>query len=362
MEMLETAGIKRDQVLRFVPNYVLDPVEFESHAVKYWCMYAVCTLLLGWPLRVLLLLRWCIVGRLEKRLDEEGVRNPKHVRSFYDLVARFYELIHHLTTNGMDTTWRRWIANHVVSVANTDSRVRVLDLCTGAGSTVLEMVSALREYSCSASIWALDFSAGMLGKARSRLAGVEDDQIDINPVLGDATALINGDEAEGGMVQFDEDSFHLVSQMFGIGGIPEPIRAFTGVLRVLKPGGKYAVTDMHMPVPSRPSEFSVMGLGWFRFPMLEALAYWSFTVPLALVKLWAWRDTTACFYLLPLTTWEDSDGKTWGFEVESFETETQRWYFKLGFMPVARIVGRKVEIHGQEAAKRQVLLEAITVH
>jgi hypothetical protein len=93
---------------------------------------------------------------------------------------------------------------------------------------------------------------------------------------------------------------------------------------------------------------------------MEMVVYEDSTLPVVLNRLWGWRDTTLCFYLLPLATYCDDAGKYWGFEVKTFEQESQRWWFALPLMPVAKIVVEKVEISKEVAKKREEILAACT--
>ena len=265
------------------------------------------------------------------------------VKKVYDREAATYDAKHHLTTHGMDTTWRRSAGWSVVNIGrNNGGLVSVLDLCTGTGLTIKEMSTLFSLWGIKGSIVGFDYNAKMLDIARSRNRGY--DGTSIRYARGDAMSLVKNEQPSSSeLEQFLPNSFDAVTQVFGIGGIDNPSLVFRGVLQVLKPGGQYLMTDMHQPITKLPGEWSFM-LKWFNFPMLEAVTYKNTTLPLVLNRLWGWRDTTRDFYLLPLVSHEDKNGNKWGFKVINFEVESQRWWFGLPIMPVGKIIVEKVKL------------------
>jgi ubiquinone/menaquinone biosynthesis C-methylase UbiE len=166
---------------------------------------------------------------------------------------------------------------------------------------------------------------------------------------GDATRL-----------HIDSSSTDVVTQVFGIGGIPQPDPVFTEALRILRPGGEYYLVDMHRPIPNLPGEVP-FGIHWLRLPLFEAATYTRTTMPLALARLWGWRDTTMDFYRAPLAI--HREGTEWfGFETQWFKHEAERWWFGLPVMPTARLLLRKVKLPLSEVRQRQQAMETIPPH
>jgi len=95
---------------------------------------------------------------------------------------------------------------------------RVLDLCCGQGN----VTQALVEHGCEAV--GVDFSHPMIATARARVPAA-------TFVEGDAQAL-----------QFDDGEFDAAVSGFGICHIPDQPRALREALRVLKPGGRFAMS------------------------------------------------------------------------------------------------------------------------
>lgn len=342
------AGVSGEEFGAYFPRYLREPAVLDCGSVIY-----------AWLQFIQLLIRASIKLFLKPRSDAAGKLDIKEVEQVYNREAVTYDVKHHLTTHGMDTTWRREISWSVAMVGrNNGGLVSVLDLCTGTGLTIREMAPLLSDWGISGSVVGLDYNTKMLDIARSRNSSYPG--INVRFVRGDAMNLVRSEQPPvEGLDRFDPNSFDAVTQMFGIGGISDPLLVFQGVLQILKPGGHYCLVDMHQPIAGQPGEWPFL-LKWCRFPRLETMTYEKTTIPLALNRLWGWRDTTLDFYLLPLITWQDSDGGRWGFKVINFEVESQHWWLGLPIMPVGKIIVEKVIIDDEEEfARRQKILSFV---
>jgi len=344
-DMLRQYHISDEQVRQFIPDYIRYLVSLEY----------------GWGQRLLFLsvrvflssLVWVF---LRPRRNAVGFLDQQEVDEVYNHEANYYDWKHHMTTRYKDTIWRRIAGWFVATLARKNSKLRVLDLCTGTGLTVEGIQSVLMQWGLTAEVTGLDYNQRMLDRANARnLPGVQF-------VRGDATRLTSGFQEKIGdeFEQFERNSFDVVTQMCGIGGIPEPLDVFECVLRLLKPGGRFWMHDMHKPIPSLPGILPLLPK-WLQSPALECYIYEEVCLPLVLKRLWGWRDPTALFYLLPMVSYSDSNPKTnekeyWGFEVENFMVEPQRWWFGIPYMPVAQIIVKKVAISKEEAELRESLL------
>ena len=335
-EKLRQEGVTEKELERYFPGYILNPEKLRYGWLKHFGL-----LTIRWFLTI-------IVKLFLSPRSSAGSLDQSEIDEVYTREARTYNRKHHLTTCGMDLVWRRAAGWFVSAIGRSrQSRLKILDICTGTGLTVKELHSILQEWNVDAELIGLDYNEHMLAVARNG-AMPKSDQI--NFVRGDAMNLSGS---------FDPDSFDVATQVFGIGGIPEPLKVFSGVLRILKPGGQFLMIDMHKPIPEQPGEWPFF-LKWCRFPVMEMVVYEDSTLPVVLNRLWGWRDTTLCFYLLPLATYRDNDGRYWGFEVRYFEQESQRWWFALPLMPIAKIVVEKVGISEGIARKREAILNACT--
>jgi len=141
----------------------------------------------------------------------------------FDVVARTYDLLtganpgyhHHLRTSALRLGAR--------------PGARLLDLCCGTGSST----AALRKAYPTAEIVGLDFSEGMLARARRKT------DLRASFVHGDAT-----DPAAAGV----QGPFDGILMAYGIRNLPDPDRALANARSLLRPGGtivfhEYSVAD-----------------------------------------------------------------------------------------------------------------------
>ena len=100
---------------------------------------------------------------------------------------------------------------------------KVLDLCCGHGNVTERLAAA------GAAPVGLDFSAAMLAHARRRVPGGE---------------FIEGDAQN---LPFDDGAFDLVVSNLGVVHVPDQPRALAEIRRVLKPGGRFAMSSWAPP-------------------------------------------------------------------------------------------------------------------
>ena len=292
---------------------------------------------------------------LRPRREQVGPLDATEVDRIYDREAATYDRKHHLTTRGQDTNWRR-MAGWLVASAS-EPCPSVLDLCTGTGLTVLEIVRVLREHRRQVDIIGLDYNKVMLRHAQLRFNRVATRFADqrVAFVRGDATALLGTTSSD--MVAFERASFDIVTQIFGIGGVNDPLPVFKSVLGVLREGGRFLLIDMHKPIANLPGEWAFFG-AWFQMPRFEAYTYRHTTMPLALARLWGWRDTTLDFYLAPLVC-EESEGSYYGFRLLWRTVEPERWWLSFPVMPTCRLLMEKVRIDPKEYEWRQRIMTEV---
>ncbi len=340
--VLKSKEIQLEEIQQDFPQFLFQAVEIRSRA-KALALHA-----------MQLVIQACIYLVLRPRSGLVGIVDASEVESVYEREAATYDIKHHLTTRGMDTNWRR-MAGWCVLAYEREKRtpLKILDLCTGTGLAVQEMLAVFSDWKITGEITGLDYSTAMLAGARRRRLNKGSWRVAF--VRGDATHLV---EPPAGFASIAAASHDIVTQVFGIGGIAHPEHVFTEVLRVLKPEGRYFLIDMHRPILNQPGELPTP-FGWFPLPFLEATTYVRTTIPLALKRLWGWRDTTLDFYTLPLCTWQGEGGIWWGFRVQRFDVESERWWFGLSVMPTAKMVTEKVELTVAEVKRRAKLLDLI---
>ena len=134
----------------------------------------------------------------------------------FDRIAPVYDAMNHVMTAGLDRRWRRLTVQAVVHPGD-----RVLDACCGTGDLAIAATRA-----GAGSVVGLDFSEGMLARARRKSQRVE-------WVRGDLLSL-----------PFDDASFDSATVGFGVRNVADLERALRELRRVLRPGGRVAILEI----------------------------------------------------------------------------------------------------------------------
>ena len=155
-------------------------------------------------------------------MDIETSNDPEAFSEFenigWDEISAAYELQFGPLTGQSTST--------VIEAAQVESGTRFLDVCTGPGMLAEEAAKI------GADVSGLDFSEEALAIARRNVPGATFHQ-------GDAQDL-----------PFDENAFDSVACGFGIIHVPDPQKALREMYRVLKPGGRIALSVWEAPGPS----------------------------------------------------------------------------------------------------------------
>lgn len=247
----------------------------------------------------------------------------------YRRKARFYRILHHLTTRYRDTEWRQEVA----WLAGVKSGDKVLDLCTGIGLSPIEYLKVWKvQGHRDVHITGIDFNQKMLkvGKELIERLGLGDQ---INLVRGDAMDLRRGDKEEGFAV-FEEGRFDAVICICGMGGIENPRSTYKEMLRVLKEGGRAVLLDMRAPIDGLHKDYPKQKAIWERI-----------TVPLVLRRFWGWNDPSNMIDEIEITSWLDKSGNRWVFETLVKAVRTENWWLAVPAITTARFTGKKIRKH-----------------
>jgi len=145
----------------------------------------------------------------------------------FDAVARRYDLVNRLLSFGLDRRWRAQTARLIM----TESRARVLDVCTGTG----DLAVACARAAVDATVVGLDFSEPMLFLAREKLARLALSKR-IRPVRGDALSL-----------PFTDGSFDAAAIAFGARNLQDLELGIREIARAVCPGGTIAILELITP-------------------------------------------------------------------------------------------------------------------
>ena len=156
-------------------------------------------------------------------------QNPEKIRSMFDRIAGAYDRLNRILTVGVDRSWRR---KAVRALGNLEGK-RALDLCSGTGDMVIEMIRQSRGK--LKEIVALDFSGKMLDLARPKIA-----RLDYGPKITLRQADVTN-------LPLPDNSFDLATVAFGIRNVSDIPAVLSEVRRTLKAGGRFVILEFSMP-------------------------------------------------------------------------------------------------------------------
>ena len=166
---------------------------------------------------------------------QTGTLEAGQVRSMFDRIAGFYDLMNSVMTAGLHHQWR----SRAADLARVGPGDRVLDVATGTGDLAIELS---RRVAPGGEVVGSDFSEGMLDRAR-----VKDPSIRWE--WGDALQL-----------PYEDDTFAAATVGFGARNFSDLEKGLSEMARVVKPGGRVVVLEITQPQrPPLSTFFSV----WF---------------------------------------------------------------------------------------------------
>lgn len=155
-------------------------------------------------------------------------KRPARIAGMFDAIAPRYDLLNRVLSAGLDVRWRiRAIRSLALRGGET-----LLDLCTGTADLAIAATGAPH---AAARVVGVDFSGEMLrqGAVKLRARGLD---ARVHLVLGDAMRIpLQDGSVDGAMVAF------------GIRNVQEPDVTFGEVMRVLRPGGRFAILEFGLP-------------------------------------------------------------------------------------------------------------------
>jgi ubiquinone/menaquinone biosynthesis C-methylase UbiE len=145
--------------------------------------------------------------------------DPDRVRGRYDRISSYYDLMEFLLEKVVFSRWRRMVFDSVDGVS-------ILEVGVGTGKN-------FEFYPVGKPITAIDFSRGMLKKARDK-AGKK----------GLKVHLVEMDVQD---LQFNDQSFDTIVATFVFCSVPDAIKGLKEIKRVCKRGGKVVFLEHVRP-------------------------------------------------------------------------------------------------------------------
>lgn len=150
----------------------------------------------------------------------------KFRKKYYDFFSHFYDYVIKLHSQDKSLELRHYLARES-GVKPTDC---MLDLCTGTGS----MAMVLTQYTPQGMVVGLDFSLGMLRKAKEKAIGTEN----LNFVVADASAI-----------PFKAEAFNIITCSHAMYELSKDVRFFTleNINRCLRSDGRFCMMEHEEP-------------------------------------------------------------------------------------------------------------------
>jgi demethylmenaquinone methyltransferase / 2-methoxy-6-polyprenyl-1,4-benzoquinol methylase len=155
-------------------------------------------------------------------------KQPARIAGMFDAIAPRYDFLNHLLSAGLDVSWR----TRAIRSLGLRGGERVLDLCTGTADLAIAAATAP---SGAARVVGVDFSGEMLRLGAAKLA---------ERGLDGRIGLVQGDAMH---IPLPSASVDAAMVAFGIRNVERPEVTFGDVLRVLRPGGRFAILEFGLP-------------------------------------------------------------------------------------------------------------------
>ena len=146
----------------------------------------------------------------------------------FDRIAPRYDLLNRVLSLGTDLSWRR----RALDLARLGESGRALDVGTGTGDFALALLARSPR---SAQVTGIDISPGMLEIAERRAA-----KAGLGPRYERLIASVES-------LPFPEETFDVVMAGFVIRNVGDIPRGLAEMRRVLRPGGRAVILDLHTP-------------------------------------------------------------------------------------------------------------------
>ncbi len=146
-------------------------------------------------------------------------KDPDEVAAMFDGVAKRYDLVNDLLSLGQTKAWRK----ATTAIIAPKAGMVILDLAAGPGSSSEPL------YKAGATVFATDFSEGMLAQGRK------------------ARPYLNFSKADALNLPFEANRFDVVTISYGLRNTVTYEKALFEALRVTKAGGRIVIAEFSQP-------------------------------------------------------------------------------------------------------------------
>lgn len=154
--------------------------------------------------------------------------NSDQIQALFDRIAPVYDQLNTVLSFGQHRIWKQM----AVKWSGAKPSDSCLDLCCGSGDLAQMLAEKVGK---TGQVYGVDFSSAQLAVARDRA-----DRRCLKP-------LIHWVESDVLALPFDENQFDCATMGYGLRNVTDILLSLKEIHRVLKPGAKAAILDMHRP-------------------------------------------------------------------------------------------------------------------
>ncbi|MCX7878431.1 MAG: ubiquinone/menaquinone biosynthesis methyltransferase [Ignavibacteria bacterium] len=152
-------------------------------------------------------------------------RDKEFIRKMFDEISPSYDRLNRILSGFQDRRWRKKAVDLLMSEVN--DKPRILDLASGTGDLSIELLRLK-----PSEIYSADISEKMLGICRKKI-----NYPSHKTVVADSSEL-----------PFEDNFFDVCAVSFGIRNFTDLNKSLSEILRVLKTGGRFLVTEFFRPL------------------------------------------------------------------------------------------------------------------
>ena len=154
--------------------------------------------------------------------------NSDQIQALFDRIAPVYDELNTVLSFGLHRIWKQM----AVKWSSAKPGDRCLDLCCGSGDLAQMLAEKVGR---TGQVYGVDFSSAQLAVARDR-ADLRGFKPAIQWVESDVLTL-----------PFNENQFDCATMGYGLRNVTDILLSLKEIHRVLKPGARAAILDMHRP-------------------------------------------------------------------------------------------------------------------
>lgn len=156
--------------------------------------------------------------------------HPETIQKMFDSIAKQYDRTNAIQSLNLHRYWNQAL---IKNVQGSTPIKQYLDLCAGTGEIAFTLLAQQKD---PVEAFLLDFSGEMLKYAEAKEK--------VKPFKRHRVQYIEADAQE---IPLSSESIDCVTVAYGIRNIKDSKMCFKEVLRVLRPGGKFAILELTQP-------------------------------------------------------------------------------------------------------------------